>query len=172
IDGGGRAYRIGADRGDVDELAAALALHQRQPGGDAVQHAADVHVDHPVPFVQLEGVQAGQRHHAGIVDDHVDPAELLAGVVDEGLGALAAGDVQPAEQCRTARLVDLSGECLQTFHPSRTQYDLGALVRQQTRGGFADATAGTGYEDDFAADVRHVASSAWFGSRSTVRAAR
>ena len=43
-----------ADRGDIDDLTAAARLHVRQHGGDAVEDAADVDVDHPVPLVDLE----------------------------------------------------------------------------------------------------------------------
>src|SRR6185295_9944393 len=40
---------------------------------DAVKHATDVHVDHPVPFVDLVFRKGGQRHDTGVVDDHVHP---------------------------------------------------------------------------------------------------
>jgi hypothetical protein len=40
--------------GDVDDVPALLPLHVRERRGDAVQHALDVHVDHPVPLVDLE----------------------------------------------------------------------------------------------------------------------
>src|SRR5690606_520381 len=48
VDRCGRAHRVGADGGDVDELARMLALHQRQPGSNAVQYATNIDVDHPV----------------------------------------------------------------------------------------------------------------------------
>ena len=54
-------------------------------GRDAVQHAADVDVDHPVPLVDLERRRAATAASAGIVDDDVDAAELGLGVADESL---------------------------------------------------------------------------------------
>jgi hypothetical protein len=93
---------MGADRGHGDEVI--LTLEVREHGGDAVQ-AADVHVDHPVPFVGQQGVQSGRRHHTGVVDDHVDPAMPLGRGVGERRDLRAAGHVE-ASALAPARLDD------------------------------------------------------------------
>jgi hypothetical protein len=40
--------------GDIDDMPGFLLLHIRQCLGNAVQRPFAVHVDHPVPFVNLE----------------------------------------------------------------------------------------------------------------------
>lgn len=42
------------DRGNIDDVARAARPHLRQHGSDTVEHALDVDIDHPVPFVDLE----------------------------------------------------------------------------------------------------------------------
>jgi hypothetical protein len=57
----------------------------RQGGGDAIKHALDVHVDHPVPVVDLQPLDRRKRHEAGVVDDRVDASVRLHGALDEAL---------------------------------------------------------------------------------------
>src|SRR5690606_40971378 len=75
---------------------AALALHARQHGGHAMQHAADVDVDHAVPFVDLQRGHGRQRHDPGVVDDDVDAAVELQREIGEGLHVGALCDVDGA----------------------------------------------------------------------------
>ena len=51
--------------------------HVRQRRGDAVEHALDVDVDHPVPLVDLQPLEQRLRHEARVVDHHVDPSVVL-----------------------------------------------------------------------------------------------
>ena len=66
-----------SDRSDVDDMTLFLLLHDRQHRGHPVQEALDVHIDHPVPFFDLDRRHRRDRHDPGIVNDHVDPAVLV-----------------------------------------------------------------------------------------------
>ncbi len=61
--------------GDIDDLALA-ALHQRQEGLAALDHAHQVDRDLPVPVLQRQFLEEPARGHAGVVDHHVDATEL------------------------------------------------------------------------------------------------
>ena len=55
-------------------MSSLLLLHMVQRRGDTVQDALDVHVDHPVPFIDLESFEQRMRHEPGVVDHDVDTA--------------------------------------------------------------------------------------------------
>ena len=50
-----------------------LPLHVRERRRDAVQHALDVYIYHPVPLVHLEPLERRQRHEPGVVEHHIHP---------------------------------------------------------------------------------------------------
>ena len=61
-----------------------LCGHQREGGVGAPEEAEQVHLDHLAP---LGGVGPGHRaeqHHAGVVHQDVEPAELVVRLLDEG----------------------------------------------------------------------------------------
>ena len=66
--------------GDVDDLAVALAAHDRQHGLDAFERAADVDPHDGVEFLGvelLEGAGLDRREDRRIVDEAVDASEPL-----------------------------------------------------------------------------------------------
>jgi hypothetical protein len=81
----------------------------RQCRGNAVQHPLDVHVDHPVPFVDLEAFKWRLRHQPGVVDHHIDPPVCLHGCVDQSFDLLAVGDVRRYGECLAAAAGQLVG---------------------------------------------------------------
>jgi hypothetical protein len=93
VDRGVREHDVPGHGRQVDELAVALLLHDGQHRGDPVEDGLDVDVDDLLPPVDLEGLERGQRHQPGVVDDDVDAAERADRGVDEGLHLLAGGDV-------------------------------------------------------------------------------
>ena len=58
IDGAAGTHLVARHGRDIDDVAALLRLHVRQRGGDAVEHALDVDVDHAVPVVDLAAARA------------------------------------------------------------------------------------------------------------------
>jgi hypothetical protein len=87
---------------DVDEMPGFLLLHIRQRRGNAVQHPLDVHVYHPVPFVDLEALERRLRHQPGVVDHDVDAPVCLHGRVDQSFDLLVVGDVRSYGDCLAA----------------------------------------------------------------------
>ena len=71
----------------------ALLAHERQRGVRAVQEAEAVDVDHPPPLVGVGALDGPEQHHAGVVDEGVEAAELLARALDERPRAGLVGDV-------------------------------------------------------------------------------
>ncbi|MNL09442.1 hypothetical protein D3C87_1302020 [compost metagenome] len=133
----------------------ALALHAGQNRGDTVQHAADVHVDHPVPFVQLQRRQRGQGHHASVVHDDVHlPVDAL-GMLDEGVHVLGRGNVQRAIIRHAPLCPNILNQLFQPVGAARAGQHAVALGGQQPRRGFADAAAGAGNEHHFGVPGLH-----------------
>jgi hypothetical protein len=149
VDRTGRHDRVAADGGNVDDLAVALLFHQRQHGGDAVEDAADVDVDHLVPFVDFQRFERRERHQAGVVDDDIDMAVLFDGDGDEGLHVFEAGDIERGELDGAAFAAQLGGDVFEAVGAACADDDVVAAAGEQAGGGFADAAAGTGDEDDF-----------------------
>jgi hypothetical protein len=65
--------------GDVDKMTESLRPKLRQRCRDAVQHAFDVDVDHLLPILDAQVVERGDRHHTGVIDEHIKLAVPLAG---------------------------------------------------------------------------------------------
>ena len=60
-----------------------LTAEHGQRGGDAVQNAFQVNVDHLLPVVDPELVKKRNWRNADVVDEHVEVAEALAGQLYE-----------------------------------------------------------------------------------------
>src|SRR6185437_2683687 len=136
-------------------VAAALPPEDRQRGGDAVEHAPEVDVDHRLPAVDVEVGDGPDLADAGVADQYVEPAELLDRRVGQALEVLAPGDVGGAADGTPAVVADLLRELVQALGPARAQHDGGAPPGEQPRGGLADAAARAGDGDDLAADAGH-----------------
>ena len=80
--GAARVDRV--DRRDVDDRAAvALLPHLRRGGPDAEERAADVDAEDAVELGRRHVLEQEVREHAGVVDEHVEPAEALDGGPDQ-----------------------------------------------------------------------------------------
>jgi hypothetical protein len=125
-------------------VAATLPPEDRQGGRDAVQQPPDVDVEHPVPLVGQQRVEPGQRHHTGVVDEHVHPPELGDRAVDERRDVRAVGDVETAYVDGVLAF----GESRQALLAPGPRDDLMSLPGQPQRDGFADAAARAGDQND------------------------
>jgi hypothetical protein len=91
----------------------------------------------------------------GVADQHVESAELPNGPGYQALEVRPAGDVRGAGDGTSAIVADLPRELVQPVGASRAQGDDGAALREQARGGLADAAARPGDGDDLAVDAGH-----------------
>ncbi len=85
---------VTGDRGDIDEVAGFLPRHVRQRGGDAIQHALDVHIEGAFPVLDVQALNRCKRHDAGIVQHHVHATELLHGSIHQFLHLVAMRHVR------------------------------------------------------------------------------
>jgi hypothetical protein len=74
---------------------------------------------------------------------------LADGEVDKGLHIGTISDIQGLIQGVAAFSVDLGAQALQAVGAPRAKHDASALGGQEASGGFADAAAGAGDQDDF-----------------------
>ena len=116
---------------------------------------ADIDVDHPVPLVDLERRQRGERHHAGVVDEDVDGAELRFGEVRKGRHVVEAGDVEGADTDLAAAALDVLRDALEPIGSARPQHHAGAVRRKDPRGPLADAARRPGDEHDLVVQGWH-----------------
>src|SRR2546423_918710 len=140
-------------RGDVDDMPSFLLLHIRQRRGDAVQHALDVYVDRPVPFIDPEALEWRLRHQPGVVDHDVDTPVCLHGGVDQSLNLVALGDVCRYGECLAATAGQLVGQGLDAIGAPRTQHNACALRGEKPGGRLAQPAARARDDDDFSCDV-------------------
>ena len=90
-----RSERGGApgDRGDVDDVPSPAVAHQRQRVVGAVEEAEAVDLDHRPPLARVGALERAEQHHAGVVDQAVEAAELGVRGLDEVLRLLLVADV-------------------------------------------------------------------------------
>jgi hypothetical protein len=93
----------------------AVGDHSRQEGLDAVDHAEDVHREHPAPIRkrQLPDGHVLQRADAGVVAEHVDRPEAANRLGLQRLHRFEAGDVRRnSDRVRAGgfQLVDCAAE--------------------------------------------------------------
>ena len=140
-----------ADGGDVDDVAAALLAEHHLDGlAHGVHGALDVDGEDLVPALVgdvADGLEA--VHDAGVVDEDVELAALLHGVVDHAVVGLAARDVAHVGQnlARQAVCLDLGGKLGEALLASGHGHDRGALLGEVIGDLTAHARAGTGDDD-------------------------
>jgi hypothetical protein len=97
-------------------VSALLRHHVWQGGGDAIQHALEIDVDHPVPVLDLAAVQRRVRHQAGVVENRIDAAMHRDRPVNQQLDLLTLGDIGLHDSFR--RKTKLGGQGVQTVEPA------------------------------------------------------
>ena len=109
-------------------MPALLRDHVGQDGGNAVQHALEVHIDHAVPILDLKTFETGVRHEPGVVDDHVDAAVRLHRAVHQTLDLIALGHIGLNDSAGAER--KRLGDCLKPVEAPRSQHEFGAVLEQ------------------------------------------
>ena len=98
-----RRARTAAERGDgggvQDHAALPLLLHRTGPVLDAEEHAAHEHAEGVVPILDAGLRQRSEcAPDAGVVEEHVDAAELRRGAGDQRFDVGLRRDVDPLER--------------------------------------------------------------------------
>lgn len=102
-------------------MTATLCFHDGQYRGNAVQYTLDVDVDDPLPFLRLLRVHRRNGHHAGVVEDDVHTAKLLARKLNECVHVFVTGDIEAGIFGGAATFTDIRSDLLQTIRASRAQ---------------------------------------------------
>jgi hypothetical protein len=138
-------------------VAALLPCEHRERGGDAVEHALDVDVDHAVPLIDERLVDRREGHQPGVVHEHVHAPELRGRGLNERIDLGALGYVDPHGRGLAACALDVSHNCLEPVHTTRADKHAGALGWPGDAQWPRPAAAGAGDDDDLPFNVRHAA---------------
>ncbi len=128
-------------RGDVDDVAAVAGDHLLERDLHAEDHAVEVDVDLALGRQVVLVDEAADLHDPGVVDQHVERAELALGLVEEGREGLALGHV---ERQRDGARAELIGGGARGVEVDISDRDLHALAEQRLRGGTADPARSPG----------------------------
>ncbi len=107
-----RAGRLGMRRCRGDQPPPALGFHMRQDQPRGVEYARQVERDDQVPFGDGKFIDRRDMLRAGIVDQDIDPAELVGGVSDHALDRRGIGQVGVAVSRPRARSLGQLGPLL------------------------------------------------------------
>ena len=130
-------------------------LQARNESHDAVDRAAQVDAENPVPVLVRRHVHRAKDVDAGVVDEDVDLPEDLFGLVGRAHESVAVGDIE-LERMHTSGCILEVRECLIAMRFAHVgDDDLGAGRREGARDAEADATHAAGDEDDFVLEILH-----------------
>jgi hypothetical protein len=138
------------DGGVVDHRSpVALGHHLAQRGPGAAERAGEGDVEDPEPLLVGHVQDGGGAAQAGVVDQHVDPAEAGGGGLDQRLDLRLVGDVAGLGPDPVAvGLGQFGAGGGQALVMLVADHDLGAFLQAAAGGGAADAGAGRGGDHD------------------------
>jgi hypothetical protein len=147
---GGRSSKRNmlVDRRDVDDPPS-VAGGDHPPGrllGDQ-ERAGQVDVDHPLPLLQRQVDEIGGVARAGVVDQHVEPAERVGELSRSRGRGRERQQVEPADLGPAAVRLDLGrglARSLLVLVPGDP--DVEATAGERNRGGLADAGVRAGHD--------------------------
>ena len=96
--------------------------------------------------------------HAGVVDQHVDVAELGHRRVDQRLALVGVGDVGLHREHPAAGVAHQLGRLLQPVGTAGAEDHVGAGLGQPAGEGHAQAAGGAGHDGDLVVEPEHVGS--------------
>ena len=126
----------------------ALFDHRGRHGLRAVEHPAQVDVDHAVELFEGHLLQAGVLRDAGVVDQHVDAPEPLQHAAGRGVHHVAVRDVHHVAFGLRARFAALAHRFVDQGLAQVPDGDARAFTREFERCGQADALGGAGDDAD------------------------
>ena len=154
VDRGGRIDALPGHRRHVHDVSRTPLPEMRQQGGYPVEGAAQVDVDHLLPPVDAQLGDRRQRHHARVVDQHVDPAVPVERGGRERANAAQIGHIQRIRVEHAAGRAHFVAQLGEPVGTPRARHDQVTCLGKTTGGSGADAAARTGYQNDF----RHASS--------------
>jgi hypothetical protein len=136
------------NRAVVDDAPAPrrLRLHGAEGRLDAIEHPAQVGVDHLPPVLDGQVLQRhARRKHARVVEQQVHPAPSTEHGVEQVLNRGRIGHIGGHDQ-RASRRARMVCHSLQGLLAAPGEGHVPARVQQRQRHDFADAAAGAGHD--------------------------
>src|SRR5262245_33793544 len=135
----------------------AVFLDPRDEGPDAVDDAAEIDAEQPVPIVVCAFVHRREKIDAGVVADDVNFAEYPLHLVRRLTERLAIGHIQPDRVRATARLFEISRRAVEMILPDVGDDDLHTRVVKHLCDAETDAAPAAGNEGYFSIYIFHMA---------------
>jgi hypothetical protein len=104
------------------------------------------------PLLGVSACDRPEQHHAGVVDEDVEAAELRVGGADEAPGRLLVGNVDLDRQRAAAVRLDPPGERVDPVLAPGAERDRAALGRERQRRCLADPGRCAGDRCDLAVE--------------------
>jgi hypothetical protein len=109
-------------------------------------HTLQIHIDHPIPLLDLKKLEARARHEAGVVEHDINAPVCLHSMTDQTLDLLALRDIGPND----GFLVEpkLACERLKSVDAPSAKHELGSVPGEMASRGFSEAAARAGDDDN------------------------
>ena len=153
---------------DVQDPARSTGSHAGQHELGQLERGPHLDLEHQAVVALREVLDRFEVGDGGVVHEHVDGAELALGGLHEAAAVLLLAEVGGDADGGAARLVDrlhraghaARERVVALFDGAGRHGDGGAVSREAAGDELADATAGTGNDDDFALQA-HGLSPSW-----------
>ena len=113
---------------DVDDTARAPLDHMRTHATAHVPGAVQIEIDHRTPAAVADLSRRGGKLTAGVVDQKIDAAEALDGLLNQRLDLIDVANVGGHGQAANAGVDDLFGRPVQVLSVAAGDDDIGAKV--------------------------------------------
>jgi hypothetical protein len=127
---------------------APLLLHDRQRRVRAVQEPEQVHVDHPLPVLELGTEKRAEQHDARVVEQYVDRPELVLRSANQRSGGAGIRHVRRYGNRLSTRRRDFVRKLPDPVIAPRSQRNGIALARKRLRRRLADPGRSTCHHCD------------------------
>ena len=144
------------DRAHLDDATSALRHHGAGGTLRDVEAGVEVGVDHPLPLVGLQLQEGLADDHCCVIDQHVDAAEALLGLVESRVHGAAVRHIKSQREHVRAGGAQGLGTLV---HPLAAigQHQVRARCGESRREARCNATRRTGHEDHAVAQAEQLA---------------
>ena len=144
------------DGGEIDDRGFARGLEQIESLARAAHGPVEIGLPHPVPGLVGEMAEVRPLAHAGVVDEHVEPAMRLADRAHERLHLRRVGHIDRVRAGRAVRLDDGAGDLGGGIRIEVGHDHDRALAREGERDGAADPRPRPGDQRDLVLKPPHL----------------
>jgi hypothetical protein len=137
-------------------MAAALLSEHWKCGGDTMEYAPDVDVDHSIPFIDLQFIEGRQWHQTGVADQYIESTEAILSRLDKRFQVSPLRDVDRMKFCLVPVPANVGNDSLEPSGTTRAENDLGPRRGKQSSSRFTDSAGCSRDRDDLSVYIRHL----------------